>query len=741
LPLYYGHRSGILISTDMPQVIIVSNRLPISVKKENGKLSFASSLGGLATGLSSYVSNQRGNLWIGWPGIASDDLTEQDKQTIIKRLAKQGYVPVFLTNKQIDDFYNGYSNSVLWPYFHGLPARPVETKQLEQWWSSYRTVNKKFHDAVLTHAGEKSQIWVHDYQLLLLPGLLRQSLRNSSLGFFLHIPFPEPKQLRPITEADKLLGGMLGADLIGFHTPSYVNNFLDCCKSTLEAKMFDPHQISYKGRQVRVAEFPMGIDYAKFAEASKSKDVKDLVKKYKVKYKGLKVIASVDRLDPSKGLVERLKAYRQFLDTYPNKRGKVIFVMVAAPSRTDIIEYQKLSDKLDKLAKEINQEFGTNKWQPLEYINQPIPFESVTALFQIADVAFIIPIKDGMNLAAKEFVASNHHGVLVLSQTAGAAEELKDALIVNPKDTDDLVQALNRALIMRRRELNRRIKRMRRHLSHNTVQHWAKSFVDALAQPLPGTPHLTRTLNARMEDKLIKDYKDSSKRLFLLDYDGTLSPYTRDYTKAGPSDELISLLKRLSAKDNNEVVLISGRGKPELENWFGDLRINLVSEHGAAIRQAGKRWESITDKSTAWQDIVIPVLNKYVEQTPGSSLETKPHSLVWHYRGASSYYSQKNLVAIKRVLGPLLKRNNLRLMQGNKILEIKNADVSKGVAARRWLANGYNFVIAIGDDLTDEDLFAVLPLSANSIKVGRGLTKAQFRLSSSKEVIRLLGQL
>jgi trehalose 6-phosphate synthase/phosphatase len=501
-------------------------------------------------------------------------------------------------------------------------------------------------------------------------------------------------------------------------------------------------QVIVGGRHIRVSNFPMGIDYDKFSSSSRLPNVKAMASDYSKKYKHQKIIASVDRLDPSKGLVERLKAYRQYLKDNPKSLGKVVFVMVAAPSRTDISDYQELSSQLSKLAASINKQFGNKNWKPVDYINEPVPFESVTALFQIADVAFIAPLKDGMNLAAKEFVASNKKGgVLILSATAGAAEELQDAIIVDPNQPDALVGALNQALRMRKRELRRRLKKMRHHLSTHTVQDWAKTFMDALNQPVPGTPHITYNLNDRLRRKLIKNYVSASKRLLLLDYDGSLVPFTNDYSEVKPPKELISLLRQLSKQPSNEVVLISGRKASELEKWFGKLKINLVAEHGAAFRIVGTDWTSSDHDSSSWQKILLPTLEKYSALTPGSSIEIKPNSLVWHYRNASSYYAQKYAVVLKRALRSDLKKRGLELVQGNKILEIKNPNITKGKAIERWLAVPYGFILAIGDDTTDEDLFSVLPANAYSIKIGKGLTAAQYRVESTKQVIRLLKHL
>jgi trehalose 6-phosphate synthase/phosphatase len=725
----------------MAQVIIVSNRLPVSVKKENGRLIFSQSLGGLATGLSSYVKGKRDSIWIGWPGIASDNLTKDEQQIIADELSKDSYFPVFLTQKQINNFYNGYSNSLLWPLFHGLPVRSVDGDKQLDWWNAYRSVNRQFAEVVDTLADPTSRIWIHDYLLMLLPGMVKANKELAHIGFFLHIPFPSAKRFNRLTQANQVIKGLLAADLIGFHTSLYLNNFTKTVE-LMSAGEVSEGQVKVGDHIAKLSEFPMGIDYDRFAEASKLSDVKATASFYKKKYKGKKVIVSVDRLDPSKGLIERLKAYKQFLDEHPSYIGKVVFVMVAAPSRTDLARYRNLSRRLGKLAEEINEELSVGKWQPIEYINEGMPFEGVSALFQIADVAFIAPLRDGMNLTAKEFVASNKAGgALILSDTAGAAEELKDALIVNPTNQQDVADTLYQALNMGRRELKGRIRRMRKVLSNNTVHSWAKGFIDTLQQPLPGTPSITRTLNPNHQNKLINKFKVSRKRLLLLDYDGSLVPFSEDYESARPKQGLIDLLNNLSSNPNNDVVVISGREADELEKWFGDLPINLVAEHGAAIKKNGQKWKTIEKADNSWKQLLLPSLIKYADMTPGASVEVKPHSLVWHYRAASIYHAQKNIVIIKQALRPILKREGLELLQGNKILEIKNPKVGKGEAAQIWLKNSYEFVLAIGDDVTDENLFAVLPGDAYGIKVGRGLTHAPYRLASYKEILSLLRRL
>lgn len=726
----------------MSQVIIVSNRLPVSVKKEDGKLIFYPSIGGLATGLTGYVASRK-NRWIGWPGIASDELTGEDRQTIVKELAKQHCTPVFLTQKQIDEFYNGYSNTILWPLLHNLQRKLPDDDTRNRWWKTYRQVNQVFAQAALNLAETGGRVWVHDYQLMLVPEMLRAERSDVIIGFFLHITFPGYKTLSKLPRYKKILSGMLGADLVGLHTPRYVANFLDNCQAAGLGNA-SVGELTLDERTVQVLDFPMGIDYVKYASAGKSKEVKAAIRRYRRRYRKLKVIAAVDRLDPTKGLVERVKAYGKLLEKNPRLKGKVVFSMVAAPSRTDIPAYQQLSKRLAATVEEVNSAYGTPRWQPIDYINSSQPFEEVSALFSIADVAFIVPIRDGMNLAAKEFVASQRKsGVLILSKTAGAAEELQDALLVDPKRPETLVDALEQALKMSKRELRRRLRRMQQQLATNTVQEWATNFMSTLQKPLPSTPKIiTHSLKGKTRLGLINNWRLSRERLLLLDYDGTLVPFTGDYKKSKPPQGLMRLLEALSSDRHNHVVLISGRSADNLQEWFGHLPLSLVAEHGASIKKPGnKNWQSLDKTGARWKDVFLPVLEKYTALTPGAKIEVKPYSLVWHYRTASPYYAQKYAVVLKRVLKPALKKYGLEMLQGNKVLEIKNPHVSKGLAARRWLNRKYDFILAVGDDMTDEDLFAALPVQAYSVKVGRGRTGAHYRLPSHKNAVSLLKKL
>ncbi len=721
-------------------VVIVSNRLPFSVKKNaEGKLEYFPSVGGLATGLASYANDKR-NKWIGWPGIPSDHLSEREKAAITKELRQHNCYPVFLKQRQLDAYYNGYSNSILWPLFHDLP---VNFDHHDRYWRAYRAVNRAFAEEVLALTEPDSTIWIHDYQLLTLPALLRRARPKAKIGFFLHIPFPAADKLSGLPSVKPLLDGMLGADLMGFHTPSYVANFLEVCNQYTRELVQD-HTVILRDRVVRVTDFPISIDYEKFAAAREQESVQKEVAALRKKYGDRKVILTVDRLDPTKGLAERLQAYYDFLKQNERFRGRVVMVMLAVPSRTEIDEYRQLKERVEGLVAAIRTDFGTKEWDPIDYQFTSLPFESVSALYQVADIAFIAPLRDGMNLVAKEFIASKkqRNGVLILSETAGAAEELTDALMVNPSKPATLVRALTRAVTMPSDELTKRLTKMQRHVATHTVQKWAGSFMQNLQQPIAKTPHITRALETGREQDMLDVYRRARHPLLLFDYDGVLSPHVTDASKAKPSASVRNLLERIATNGRAHVAILSGRSKVDLAAWLGDLPLTLVGEHGAVSRPAGrKRWQHDFKPHAAWQDEALPILEKYAELTPGAYVESKEYSLVWHYRAASTYYAQKHLVVLRRLLRPLARRHSLELQNGSKILEIRPSGIDKGTAARKLITPETDFILAIGDDITDEDTFEALPVTAYTIKVGSGRTAARYRLASIESVTALLKRL
>jgi len=724
------------------QLVIVSNRLPVSVKKENGKLSYHSSVGGLATGLGSYAKNKK-NMWVGWPGVPSDELTEKDRQQITEELAKENCYPVFLTKKQLNDFYNGYSNSVLWPLFHDREISEETYASLNRYWKAYEKVNAIFAEVVLALSRPGHNIWIHDYQLLTLPQLLRAERPKDKLGFFLHIPFPAIEKFSRLPQWQLLLQGTLGADVVGFHTQSYTNNFLDAAAIS-GVGIVEHKKVILSNRVVRVTDFPIGIDYEKYVAARQSPAVAKELAKLRVKYRGKKVILTVDRLDPAKGLVERAAALNTLLEENPELHGKIVMFMLVVPSRTEIKEYADLKKELEKLVRQTNKTYGTPLWKPIHYHYKALPFARVTALYRRADVAFIAPLRDGMNLVAKEYIASqpSQRGVLVLSKTAGAAEQLKDAIMVDPARPKTLVSGLKKALTMQPKEFVRRTRKMQKEISESSIQRWAGTFVKTLSLDNATNPQRAHHLNAKLRALLITMYHTAAHRVLLLDYDGTLVPFYDDPKRAAPDESLKKLLSKLSKERGTTLVIISGRSKEDLGRWFKNMRITLVAEHGAFIKRPGESWQTtLKSKDITWQKIVLPALEKHAARAPGSFVEQKDASLVWHFRKSASYHAHKQLVILQRALKPISKQLLLELRQGNKILEIRPATLHKGTVMKKLLQPKPDFILAIGDDYTDEDIFTNLPATAHTVKVGRGKTAARYRTHSIRTVHEFLNKL
>ena len=576
---------------------------------------------------------------------------------------------------------------------------------------------------------------------MLLPELIRAKLPDAKIGFFLHIPFPSFEIFRLLPWRSEILDGLLGADLIGFHTYSYVKHFLESVRRILGYE-HTYGEITLSNRIVKVDTFPMGIDYEKFANAASDSKVQREIDKIRKNLGDRKIILSIDRLDYTKSIPQRLETFDLFLDKYPEFKEKITFIVVAVPSRTKVEHYRLLKKQVDELIGKINGKYGTLGWTPICYIYRSLPFHTLAALYSIADIALITPYRDGMNLIAKEFIASkaDSKGVLILSEMAGAAEELGEALIVNPNNREAIAEALREALLMTDEEQIERNKVIQQRLQRYSVKRWAMDFVDSLMQVKKLQQDLsTKRLTDEIKIKLLDDYSKSKARLILLDYDGTLVHFAEKPEKAKPAEELLKLLTSLAHNVKNEIVIISGRDRETLDRWFGHLNIGLVAEHGVWIKERGKEWGTIEPLENDWKTEILPVLEVYVDRTPGSFIEEKEFSLVWHYRNCDAELAAVRAKELKDVLLNLTANLDIGVIEGNKVIEIKNINVNKGRAVLEWISKKqWDFVLAIGDDLTDEDIFAVLPDTAYSIKVGLGSSRAKFYMESVDKVRALL---
>jgi trehalose 6-phosphate synthase/phosphatase len=665
---------------------------------------------------------------------------EADREQVDHLLAKHLFHPVYLSGKQFSNYYESFCNNIIWPLCHYFFTYIQYDKNM---WTSYREVNELFLKETLRIIQPGDRVWVQDYHLMLLPGLLRKAMPDLCIGYFHHIPFPSFELFRVLPERAEVLQGLLGADLIGFHTHDYMRHFISAAYRVLGSDC-DLDEIHTDGRLVQVNTFPMGISYQQFHDAILRKSVRELSGILRHKFQNLKIMISVDRLDYSKGILLRLKGFELALETYPELRGRVSLLMLVVPSRDTVPEYAELKKKIDETIGSLNGRYATLTWTPVHYYYRSFSQDRLLALYHIADIALVTPLRDGMNLVAKEYIAAKRDkpGVLILSDRAGAAIELTDALVVNPNSTDEISSAIATAMRMPEEEQLSRLRRMQASLAHQNVDKWATDFLDAMER-IHAKNNTLR--NSRISPSHIQtiqaQYAHAKRRLLILDYDGTLSPLCKQPEEAVPSDKVRSILTRLGNDPRNTVVICSGRDRDTLDRWLGDLPVELTAEHGAFIKVNGV-WQGLDDKPILWSEDLLAVLNRIKEQTHGSRIERKRTTLVWHYRNCDAWLADLREKQLIHALMPLCTQQNLVITRGNKVVEIKATNANKGTEALRLLAKEtYTFVLAMGDDLTDEDMFRMLPAEAITIRVGAFSPAARYTLDPQAEVLPLLEKL
>jgi trehalose 6-phosphate synthase/phosphatase len=719
------------------KTIIISNRLPVKITEENGEYKLSPSEGGLATGLGA-VYKKGNNIWIGWPGI---EVPKERQAEVTLKLAAYNLIPVFLTADEINFYYEGFSNEILWPVFHYLVTY---AKFDEQYWEYYKSVNEKFRDVALNSLNKDDTVWIHDYQLLLLPCLIRTEEPHVTIGFFQHIPFPSFEIFRLIPWRKELIAGMLGADLLGFHTFNDVSYFLSSA-SRLSSSNLSDNVLNYKNRQIVVEAFPMGIDSENFDSLTRTEKVTKYVSSFKNSLKDLKTILTIDRLDYSKGILQRLQTFELLLDQHPEYIGKLALYMIVVPSRDTVPKYKELKDQIDQLVGNINARFRTINWVPIHYFYRSFSVEFLSAIYSTADICLVTPMRDGMNLVSKEYVASrtNDDGVLILSEMAGASKELNDALIVNPNNMGDVMEAIIKAINMPLDEQVTRMKSMRAIVSKFNVYRWVKNFMDKLTEVKAlQASLLTKHAVAAVRAKIADDYVNAKERYIFLDYDGTLVGFDSDIDKAAPDEELYSILEQLTLNPLNRVIIVSGRKYQTLQNWFGHMKLDMIAEHGAWQKYQDSDWKPLPLLTDKWKHEVRTVLDTYTDRTPGSFIEEKSYSLVWHYRKVEEGLGELRANEIINHLGVFIADKGLQMMPGNKVIEFKNIEVNKGKAVQNWLYDNHpDFILALGDDHTDEDIFKTLSPEAYTIKVGSNISAARYYLKDYHEVRDLLKEL
>lgn len=723
------------------RLLIVSNRLPVSLKKEKGKFEFEKSAGGLVSGLTDYLEGlgkSKGEItdyiWMGWPGMT---IEKEDEEYVRKTVQKEyNASPVFLSQKLMDKVYLGFCNKTIWPLFHYFPNYASFDNEF---WTEYVKVNEIFRDEVLRVMKPDDILWVHDYHLMLLPAMLREKV-NNPIGFFLHIPFPsfEMYRLFPKESRNAILEGLLGSDLIGFHTYDYAQYFL---RSVLRILGKENHMgtIDLADRMVKAASFPMGIEYNKF----NSMDVSPYSSE-KPEGEKPKIILSVDRLDYSKGIINRLEGFELFLKNNPDWHGKVFLNMIVVPSRTGVTSYQKIKRRLDELVGLINGNYGNVFWTPIIYQYTSLSHKELIARYRMSSVSLITPLRDGMNLVAKEYVASlqDKRGVLILSEFTGAAKELSETIIINPNNIDEIANGIAEALSIPDEEQIRRNSIMQKRLKRYNVTRWANDYVDGLLEISKASGYTSKVKLFKSEHttELIKDYKKAKNRIIVVNYDGTLVPFARNPENARPDQALLELLSNLNKTNRTDIVIISGRGKDDLDAWLGNTPINLTAEHGTWIREAtDTEWKLFKPLSNNWKTDVLPIIEMYTDRLPGSFFVERDYSISWHYHKSdieqASFLSKEvsdHLLSITTNIG-------VQVLHGHKVIEVSNSGINKGELAMHWASRkDYDFVLAMGAGWSDELLFHTLPEHAWTIKVGMLKTAARHVIKKQEDALALL---
>lgn len=716
----------------MSRCLLVSNRLPLAY---NSSLKvFTPSSGGLVSAIKGLDSSKVG-FDFEWMGIMTDDVDSEKINSL--RTSPVGNLPchpVIVPKKKYDLYYNEYSNNVLWPLFH-YERSMVRTSQ--DGWESYQEVNQLVADAILNEASDDDTIWVHDFQLFLVPGMVKDKRPNLKLGFFLHIPFPSSEIFRELPQRKEIISSLIRCDLIGFHDLSYLNHFRSSIQRVLG-------EVPSNERMWGV--YPISIDCHHFLELRDQPETLEFIQKYQENKKDMKWILGVDRLDYIKGLLQKLQAFKSFLKRFPEERGKVQMVQIVIPSRTEVPEYKDLKEQIEQLVSSINGQYGTPAYTPIHYLYHSVSENELSALYQLSEVLHIGSRRDGMNLVSLEYVMSQKDedpGTILLSEFAGAHSTLSYAMSINPWNIQDTAikirEALHHPLVKRKGEMSA----MKEFLLNYNSSDWARAFLRDLVKE-PVTYDSTQTLPSDGKFPWMNEL-EGKYILFFCDLDGTLAPISSYPKDVRLNEKTVELLQMISEKRNCQFVVVSGRDKEFLEEQFidNDFNFPLAACHGAySYSPEDHTWHNqIPQDTIKWKDTVKDVLALYTQRTPGSFIEDKGHSITWHYRNSPREFADFMANKLLFELEESLTGHPVQVGRGKKVIEIKSIHANKGHFVQQWILNQSkkpDVVVAIGDDITDEDMFNAIQerkdISQYCIKVGQEKTHAHYFIKEQASV-------
>ncbi|KAI3732129.1 hypothetical protein L1987_63327 [Smallanthus sonchifolius] len=782
-----------LSTLSMDRMIIVANQLPLKSKRrlDNKGWSFSWDDDSLLLRIKDGFPEEMDVLYVGSLSVDVDPIEQDDVAQVL--LDRFGCVPTFLPPNLIEKFYDGFCKKQLWPLFHYMLPYSVDHggRFDRSMWEAYVAANKLFSQKVIEVINpEDDFVWIHDYHLMVLPTFLRRRFNRLRMGFFLHSPFPSSEIYRTLPVREEILKALLNSDLIGFHTFDYARHFLSCCSRMFGLEYQSKRGyigLDYYGRTVGIKIMPVGIHMGQIESVMKLADKEWRVEELKQQFEGKTVFLGVDDMDIFKAINLKLLAMEQLLKTHPSWQGRAVLVQLSNPARgKGGIYLDEIQAEIQESCKRINDQYGKPGYQPIVYIDNPLGINERVAYYSIAECVVVTAVRDGLNLTPYEYIVcregisgSDSNGpkksMLVVSEFIGCSPSLSGAIRVNPWSVEATAEAMNEAISMSEPEKQLRHEKHYRYVSTHDVGYWSKSFLQDMERTCAdhfrkrcwgiglGFGFRVVSLDPNFRklsiDNIVSAYIKAKNRAILLDYDGTMMP--QNSIIKTPSREVISILNTLSGDENNKVFIVSGRGRESLSKAFSPCKkLGIAAEHGYFMRWPGDvEWETCGHSNDfGWMQMAEPVMKLYTESTDGSSIETKESALVWQYRDADPGFGFAQAKEMLDHLESVLANEPVAVKSGQYIVEVKPQEASKGLVAEKIFTSmtekgkQADFVLCIGDDRSDEDMFEIIgnAISRNMLSVntnvfactvGQKPSKAKYYLDDTTEVILMLENL
>ncbi|XP_076948626.1 putative alpha,alpha-trehalose-phosphate synthase [UDP-forming] 7 [Bidens hawaiensis] len=793
------------VSSDAPstvladRLLVVANQLPIKAVREvddttgESSWSFSWDENLLYKHIKDGLPEEMEVIYVG--SLRADvDVNKQDEvsQILLERFK---CVPAFLPASILDKYYHGFCKQHLWPLFHyRLPFSASLGGRFDRsLWEAYVTANKIFSQKVIEVINpDDDYVWIHDYHLMVVPTFLRRHFNRLRMGFFLHSPFPSSEIYRTLPVREEILKALLNVDLLGFHTFDYARHFLSCCSRMLGLEYQSKRGyigLEYYGRTIGIKIMPSGIHMGQIESALKQPYKQSRVHELEREFEGKTVLLGVDDLDTFKGVNLKVLAMEHMLKTHRRWVGRAVLVQILNPARGKGRDIEEIEDEISSSVSRINQELGNPGYKPIVLINQPLTLAEKAAYYTVSEAAIVTAVRDGMNLTPYEYVVcrqgisgsdssnSPQKSMLVVSEFVGCSPSLSGAIRVNPWNVESTAEAMDDAISASDFEKQMRHEKHYKYVSTHDVAYWSRSFFQDLERTC--ADHFRRRvwgiglgfgfrvvaldpMFRKLSTRVIMDaYGRAENRAILLDYDGTLMPQSTINKR--PSNEVISIINRLCNDPKNTVFVVSGRGREDLAKWFSPCeKLGIAAEHGYFMRwQADKEWESYAQNASfGWMQMAEPVMNLYTEATDGSSIERKESALVWHFQDADPSFGSAQAKEMLDHLESVLANEPVVVKSGQYIVEVKPQGVTKGLVAEKIFARMFSnerradFVLCVGDDRSDEDMFVMIGdaikagviLNKNNrsvfaCTVGQKPSRAEYYLDDTVEVVNMLENL